>query len=95
MTLKEAQDAVDHWIKTYGVRYFNWYEPQWEADFSEYLNPDRVESNDSLEGPAVRPKGTVEKCTFCIHRLMKARAQAEAEEREFLPEDYVPACVQT
>jgi NTP pyrophosphatase (non-canonical NTP hydrolase) len=23
MTLKEAQDAVDNWIKTYGVRYFN------------------------------------------------------------------------
>ena len=23
MTLKEAQDAVDHWINTYGVRYFN------------------------------------------------------------------------
>jgi len=23
MTLNEAQDAVDRWIKTYGVRYFN------------------------------------------------------------------------
>lgn len=23
MTLKEAQTAVDQWIKTYGVRYFN------------------------------------------------------------------------
>ena len=23
MTLKEAQAAVDEWIKTYGVRYFN------------------------------------------------------------------------
>ena len=23
MTLKEAQEAVDHWITTYGVRYFN------------------------------------------------------------------------
>ena len=23
MTLKEAQEAVDHWINTYGVRYFN------------------------------------------------------------------------
>ena len=23
MTLKEAQTAVDEWIKTYGVRYFN------------------------------------------------------------------------
>lgn len=79
----------------YGVRYFNWYDPEWEGDFNEYLNPDRVESKDSLEGPTVRPKGTVEKCTFCIHRLLKARAQAEAEDRDFLPEEYVPACVQT
>lgn len=23
MTLREAQDAVDHWIKEYGVRYFS------------------------------------------------------------------------
>lgn len=23
MTIKEAQQAVDHWIKTYGVRYFS------------------------------------------------------------------------
>ncbi len=23
MTIKEAQDTVDHWIKTVGVRYFN------------------------------------------------------------------------
>lgn len=23
LTLKEAQEKVDHWIKTYGVRYFN------------------------------------------------------------------------
>ena len=23
MTIKEAQERVDHWIKTYGVRYFN------------------------------------------------------------------------
>lgn len=23
MTIKEAQDTVDQWIKTYGVRYFN------------------------------------------------------------------------
>ena len=23
MTIKEAQNAVDEWIKTYGVRYFN------------------------------------------------------------------------
>jgi molybdopterin-containing oxidoreductase family iron-sulfur binding subunit len=79
----------------YGVRYFNWFTPEWEGSFQEYLNPDQIEGDDALEGPAVRPKGVVEKCTFCIQRLYKARAQGEAEGRDFRPEDYVPACVQT
>lgn len=79
----------------YGVRYFNWFEPQWEAPLDEHLNPDRVEGRGVLEGPAVRPRGVVEKCTYCIHRLAKARARAGAEGREFRPDEYVPACVQT
>ena len=79
----------------YGVRYFNWHEPTWEGSLDKHLNPDKIVGDDALEGPAVRPKGTVEKCTFCIHRLHKARAQAEAENRDFRPDDYVPACVQT
>jgi len=79
----------------YGVRYFNWYEPTWEAPMTEYHNPDRLEGNGSLAGPAVRPVGVVEKCTYCIHRLHKARAQAEAESRDFRADEYVPACVQT
>lgn len=79
----------------YGVRYFNWYAPEWEAPLAEHLNPDRVEGSGVLEGPAVRPLGVVEKCTYCIHRLHKARAQAAAEGREFRADEYVPACVQT
>jgi molybdopterin-containing oxidoreductase family iron-sulfur binding subunit len=79
----------------YGVRYFNWHQAKWEAPMEKHLNPDRVEANGVLEGPAPRPLGVVEKCTYCIHRLQKARAQAEAEKRAFRPDDYVPACVQT
>lgn len=79
----------------YGVRYFNWHEPEWEGALAEYRNPDRIEGPDTLEGPAVRPLGVVEKCTFCIHRLHKARARAEAEGRELRSDDYVPACVET
>ncbi len=79
----------------YGVRYFNWFAPQWEAPLDKYLNPDRVEGRGVLEGPAVRPRGVVEKCTYCIHRLAKARARADAEGREFRADEYVPACVQT
>lgn len=79
----------------YGVRYFNWFAPEWEGTLAEYHNPDQLSVNGSLEGPAIRPVGVVEKCTFCVHRLAKARALAEAEGRDFRPNDYVPACVQT
>jgi menaquinone reductase, iron-sulfur cluster-binding subunit len=71
----------------YGVRYFNWYEPQWSPEIAQHLNPN--------EKVAPRPKGIVEKCTFCIQRLYEAREQAEEAGRDFRPEDYQPACVQT
>lgn len=71
----------------YAVRYFNWYEPEWPEALKEHLNPE----------PEVqpRPKGVVEKCTFCVQRLRKARETAEAEGRTFQATDYIPACVQT
>ncbi len=71
----------------YQVRYFNWYRPEWPEALKEHLNPDPE--------VAPRPKGVVEKCTFCIQRLRKAREQADAEGRPFQATDYTPACVQT
>ncbi len=44
---------------------------------------------------SVRPKGVVEKCTFCHHRLQKAKGRAKAEKRALQEGDYVPACVQS
>jgi menaquinone reductase, iron-sulfur cluster-binding subunit len=79
----------------YGLRYFNWQMPEWEGSLVLHQNPDKILGAVSLEGPAVRQKGVVEKCTFCIHRLHKARARAVAEGRPFRADDYVPACVQT
>jgi Fe-S-cluster-containing dehydrogenase component len=79
----------------YGVRYFNWYAPEWSPELARHLSPDKVTGPGSSEGPAIRPKGVVEKCTYCIHRLEKARARAGAEDRDFRPDEYVPACVQT
>jgi molybdopterin-containing oxidoreductase family iron-sulfur binding subunit len=79
----------------YGVRYFSWYDPTWEESLERHLTPDRVEGRGVLEGPAIRPKGVVEKCTFCVHRLFKERDRAAAEGRDFRSEDYIPACVQT
>jgi molybdopterin-containing oxidoreductase family iron-sulfur binding subunit len=78
----------------YGVRYFNWHAPEWEGDLDSTPQPDRIGEGVN-EGPTPRPMGVVEKCTFCIHRLLKARARAETEAREFRPDEYVPACVET
>ncbi len=69
----------------YAVKVFNWVAPEWPASMASMKNPD----------VSVRPKGVVEKCTFCHHRLMQARERARAEQRDLTAEDYVPACVQT
>lgn len=69
----------------YAVKVFNWTTPEWPESMVPMANPD----------VSLRPKGVVEKCTFCHHRLMQARERTKAEGRELAPEDYVPACVQT
>lgn len=69
----------------YTVRQFNWERPRWPSPMEESLSPD----------VSVRPKGVVEKCSFCHHRLQRARDQARAENRPLRENDYVPACVET
>jgi Fe-S-cluster-containing dehydrogenase component len=71
----------------YQVRYFNWFAPEWPEALKAHLNPDPE--------VAPRPKGVVEKCTFCVQRLRKARETAQAEGRPFAATDYIPACVET
>ncbi len=66
----------------YTVKYFNWYGPEWADSERQHLNPD----------VSVRPKGVIEKCTFCHHRLQQAREDARAEGRVLREEDYQPAC---
>ena len=70
----------------YGVRYFNWYQSELPDPLNRALNPD----------VPVRPKGVVEKCTFCIHRLKEAQARAAQEGRELSDAEVVllPACNQ-
>ncbi len=68
----------------YTVKVFNWYRYVPEKPMSNCINPD----------VSVRPKGVVEKCTFCIHRLQKAKELAQAEHRKMREGDYVPACMQ-
>ena len=69
----------------YTVRHFNWKRPEWPRPMEEALSPD----------VSLRPKGVVEKCTFCHHRLQKARDRARLEGRPLKEGDYVPACVET
>jgi molybdopterin-containing oxidoreductase family iron-sulfur binding subunit len=69
----------------YHVRVFNWWDPTWPKGMKKYLNPD----------VSVRMRGVVEKCSFCYHRLQRARDKAYAEGRAELHEDeYQTACTQ-
>jgi Fe-S-cluster-containing dehydrogenase component len=49
----------------YGARHFNWAEPQ--------IPSDEINPNMHVLGNRPRPKGVVEKCTFCIHRVREGR----------------------
>jgi len=68
----------------YGVRYFNWSQPQFSTQRQENLNP---------LVPA-RSKGVMEKCTFCIHRVELAKEKARNENREIKDGEIMPACVE-
>jgi len=69
----------------YAVKVFNWTRPDWPGPMADMHNPD----------VSLRPRGVIEKCTFCHHRLQQARERVRAEGRELAADDYVPACVQT
>ena len=71
----------------YHARYFNWHDPVWPQGLDKVLTP----------FTSTRPRGVVEKCTFCHHRWMAAKEKARynGEDPNHLPEDaYVPACVE-
>lgn len=66
----------------YTAKSFNWRTPVHPPSSLPMLNPD----------VSTRPVGVVEKCTFCHHRLQRAREQARSEGRPLREDDYVPAC---
>jgi len=69
----------------YTVRYFNWFAPEWPEPLELQHNPD----------VAVRMGGVMEKCTFCIQRIKRAKEDAAQEKRALADGDVQPACVQS
>lgn len=69
----------------YKVRRFNWFEHDWPTPMERMLNPDVY----------VRPKGVMEKCTFCVQRIRKAKDTAKDEGRKVRDGEITPACAQT
>lgn len=76
----------------YKVRRFNFF------DFRDHFEDEYYQNNLTalVNNPevTVRPRGVMEKCTFCIQRIMEARADAIAEGRELKGSDVVTACQQ-
>ena len=68
----------------YTVRYFNWGTPKWDAPLEQTINPD----------VAVRWKGIMEKCTFCVQRIRRAKDEAREDDRPIADGDVQPACAQ-
>jgi len=69
----------------YKVRRFNWFTfPRYEP-LHWQLNPDVT----------VRHKGVMEKCSFCIQRIVEVKNWARSEGRKVRDGEVIPACAQT
>lgn len=69
----------------YKVRRFNWFTWRHDPPLQWQLNPDVT----------VRTKGVMEKCSFCIQRIVAAKVKARSENRLVRDGEFSPACVQT
>jgi Fe-S-cluster-containing dehydrogenase component len=67
------------------VRFFNYWEPKWPESLKHQLNP----------SVGVRSRGIMEKCTFCVQRIVRAQQEARLEDRLELEDGEVNvACAQ-
>ncbi len=69
----------------YKVRRFNWFEHERKEPYDKMLNPDVSD----------RPSGVMEKCSFCLQRIRRAKDLAKDEDRIVRDGEVVPACAQT
>lgn len=70
---------------SYKVRRFNWLTLDWPEPLNWQLNPDVTR----------RTTGVMEKCTFCIQRIIEAKDHAKDEGRLVQDGEVQPACVQS
>ncbi len=68
----------------YKVRRFNWFDYDYPSPLNWQFNPDVT----------VRTKGVMEKCSFCIQRIVEARNNSRLEGRPLRDGDVVSACQQ-
>jgi molybdopterin-containing oxidoreductase family iron-sulfur binding subunit len=69
----------------YKVRRFNWFDHTWQRPLDKMLNPELF----------VRWRGVMEKCTFCIQRIRKARDTAKDGDRTIRDGEVTTACAQS
>ncbi len=69
----------------YKVRRFNYFSYEWPYPLNLQLNPDVT----------VRSKGVMDKCTFCVQRINRAKMAAKDEGRPVGDGEVVTACMQT
>ncbi len=69
----------------WNVRFFNFWEPEWPEPMTSMLNPDVT----------VRTKGVMEKCTFCVQRINRAKRAAARDRRDVRDGELQPACAQS
>jgi molybdopterin-containing oxidoreductase family iron-sulfur binding subunit len=69
----------------YKVRRFNWFSHDWPSPLNWQLNPDVT----------VRTKGVMEKCTFCVQRIVEGKNNARMEHRPVRDGEVRTACQQT
>jgi molybdopterin-containing oxidoreductase family iron-sulfur binding subunit len=68
------------------VRRFNFF------DYSDYVTPSLKEGRNPEV--TVRSRGVMEKCTYCIQRIQKAKIQADNENRALRDGEVLTACQQ-
>jgi len=71
----------------YKVRRFNWFN-----NFEDLTATQRLVLNPDV---TVRARGVMEKCSYCVQRIEKARVAARVENRDMRDGDITPACAET